>query len=125
MLTVVPVFLVTVTAIFAGVYHQSVGIAGLHVLAPGLGLVAGTIVMMGMSDRVYKHFKAKNGGVGKPEYRLREWHLFVCCYRKYGQTSTDTALVSSSVIGPWRIQFTHRSLHRGMGRASECTLDCS
>jgi hypothetical protein len=24
-------------------------------------------------DRIYIHFKNKNGGIGEPEFRLREW----------------------------------------------------
>lgn len=64
-------FLTTIPSIFEGVYHQPVGIAGLHYFALGVGLTGASQINARMLDKVYKHFQAKNGGVGKPEYRLR------------------------------------------------------
>lgn len=65
------VFLTTVTSIFEGVYKQSVGIAGLHYIALGLGLSVISQINAHFVDAVYKHLCAKNDGVGKPEFRLR------------------------------------------------------
>lgn len=44
--------------------------------SPGLirapiGLVIATQINARALDRVYKHMKARNGGVGQPEFRLR------------------------------------------------------
>ncbi|KAI0833706.1 MFS polyamine transporter [Trametes gibbosa] len=63
-------FLTTIPSIFEGVYRQSVGIAGLHYFALGVGLTGASQLNARMLDRVYKYFQEKNGGVGKPEYRL-------------------------------------------------------
>lgn len=74
------VFLTTMPAIFASVYHERVGVAGLHYIALGVGLSVASQVNARFMDRIYIHFKNKNGGVGEPEFRLREWvyliHLF-------------------------------------------------
>ncbi|RDX43808.1 MFS polyamine transporter [Lentinus brumalis] len=63
-------FLTTIPAIFQGVYGQPVGIAGLHYFALGVGLTGASQINARMLDRIYKYFSDKNGGVGKPEYRL-------------------------------------------------------
>ncbi|KAI0773545.1 MFS polyamine transporter [Fomes fomentarius] len=63
-------FLTTVTSIFEGVYKQSVGIAGLHYIALGLGLSVISQINAHFIDVVYKYLCAKNDGVGKPEFRL-------------------------------------------------------
>lgn len=72
-LTSPSVFLTTLPSIFQGVYRESVGIAGLHYIALGLGLSGVSQINARLIDIVYKHFCARNGGVGKPEYRLREY----------------------------------------------------
>ena len=64
-------FLTTITGIFRGVYHETVGIAGLHYIALGLGLTGVSQINAQLIDRLYKYLSAKNGGVGKPEFRLR------------------------------------------------------
>ncbi|KAF8480551.1 MFS polyamine transporter [Gautieria morchelliformis] len=66
------VFLVLVTLpdIFQNTYRQPVGIAGLHYLALGIGLTGASQINARLIDCFYKHFKEKNGGVGKPEFRL-------------------------------------------------------
>ncbi|EIW57767.1 MFS polyamine transporter [Trametes versicolor FP-101664 SS1] len=63
-------FLTTIPGIFEGTYHQPVGIAGLHYFALGVGLTGASQLNARMLDRIYKYFQEKNGGVGKPEYRL-------------------------------------------------------
>lgn len=59
-------------SIFEGAYHETVGIAGLHYIALGIGLYAAAQINARVIDRVYIHFKNKNGGVGEPEFRLRK-----------------------------------------------------
>ena len=67
------VFLTTIPSIFEGTYGEPVGIAGLNYFALGVGLTGASQINARMLDRIYKYFADKNGGVGKPEYRLREW----------------------------------------------------
>ncbi|KAG2338816.1 MFS polyamine transporter [Suillus weaverae] len=63
-------FLTTIPSIFQGVYQQSTGIAGLHYIALGIGLVGACQLNAKTTDKVYIYLKTKNGGVGKPEFRL-------------------------------------------------------
>ncbi|KAG2137983.1 major facilitator superfamily domain-containing protein [Suillus clintonianus] len=63
-------FLTTIPSIFQGVYQQSTGISGLHYIALGIGLVGASQLNARTTDKIYVHFKNKNGGVGKPEFRL-------------------------------------------------------
>ncbi|KAM6494593.1 MFS polyamine transporter [Amanita muscaria] len=63
-------FLTSIPSIFSNVYHESPGIAGLHYLALGIGLVGGAQINARSLDRIYIHLKNKNGGVGEPEFRL-------------------------------------------------------
>jgi hypothetical protein len=67
-------------AIFGGIYHEKPGIAGLHYLALGVGLSGASQVNARMLDRVYIHFQRKNGGVGRPEFRLREFLCLVLLF---------------------------------------------
>lgn len=53
-------------------YHQSIGIAGLHYISFGIGLTVAAQVNSRMLDKLYKILSARNGGVGKPEFRLRK-----------------------------------------------------
>jgi hypothetical protein len=66
------VFLTTIPTIFQGVYGQRVGVAGLHYLALGVGLSGASQVNARLLDRVYLYFAGRNGGRGRPEFRLRE-----------------------------------------------------
>jgi hypothetical protein len=66
------VFLTTIPAIFSSIYHERVGIASLHYIALGIGLSLASQVNGRFMDRIYIHFKNKNGGIGEPEFRLRE-----------------------------------------------------
>ena len=60
----------TFSGLFEDVYHQSVGVASLNYLALGLGLVLGGQIYTHLCDRIYRRLKAKNNGVGKPEFRV-------------------------------------------------------
>ncbi len=65
------VFLTTISTTFQDVYHDRVGVAGLHYLALGLGLSIPSQINARLMDKTYKLLKARNGGVGCPEFRLR------------------------------------------------------
>ena len=58
--------------IFTETYHERVGIAGLHFLALGIGVSGASQINARVMDRIYIYFKRRNGGVGEPEFRLRE-----------------------------------------------------
>ena len=75
-------FLTTIPGIFEGVYGEEVGIAGLHYLALGVGLTGASQVNAWVMDKIYVHFRDKNGGKGRPEFRLRTSPLLLlilCC----------------------------------------------
>ncbi|KAF8553171.1 MFS general substrate transporter [Imleria badia] len=63
-------FLTTMPSIFEGVYQQPVGIAGLHYIALGIGLMGASQLAARTLDKIYVYLKNKHGGVGKPEFRL-------------------------------------------------------
>ncbi|KAG9310436.1 MFS polyamine transporter [Chiua virens] len=63
-------FLTTIPSIFEGIYNQPVGIAGLHYLALGIGLIGALQINARTMDRIYVYLKHKNGGIRKPEFRL-------------------------------------------------------
>jgi hypothetical protein len=65
------VFITTIHSIFRDVYHDRVGIAGLHYLAFGIGLTGGSQINAIFMDRIYMFLKSRNGGIGRPEFRLR------------------------------------------------------
>ncbi|KAL8806845.1 MAG: hypothetical protein Q9182_001105 [Xanthomendoza sp. 2 TL-2023] len=51
-------------------YHESIGIAGLNYISIALGFTLGAQIFSPLNDHVYRIFKSKNGGVGKPEFRI-------------------------------------------------------
>ncbi|EJF65293.1 MFS general substrate transporter [Dichomitus squalens LYAD-421 SS1] len=63
-------FLTTIPLIFQGIYQESLGIAGLNYITLGIGLSRVSQISARLLDVVYMRLAKKNGGVGKPEYRL-------------------------------------------------------
>jgi len=63
-------YLNTIPSIYEGVYHESTGIAGLHYLAFGIGLSGASQLNARYMDKIYLFYKKRNGGVGRPEFRL-------------------------------------------------------
>ncbi|KAL7267213.1 hypothetical protein RUND412_010208 [Rhizina undulata] len=61
---------VTFPLLFEGVYHETIGIAGLNYLGPGIGFVIGLVVFMPLLQKSYLKLTAANNGVPEPEYRL-------------------------------------------------------
>ena len=51
-------------------YDQPTGLAGLNYISLGLGFFIGTQIAAKTADRIYKHLKAKNGDVGRSEFRV-------------------------------------------------------
>ncbi|KAJ5180123.1 MFS multidrug transporter [Penicillium capsulatum] len=51
-------------------YGQSQGIAGLNYISMGLGFLLGSQICAPLIDRIYCRLKHRNGGVGRPEFRV-------------------------------------------------------
>lgn len=60
----------TFPGIWSGEYGESIGIGGLNYISLGLGFFLGTQICAPLNDKFYRRLKAKNGGVGKSEYRI-------------------------------------------------------
>ncbi|EAW08799.1 putative MFS multidrug transporter [Aspergillus clavatus NRRL 1] len=60
----------TFSALWTTVYHESTGIGGLNYISLGLGFWLGSQICAPLNDRIYRHFKAGNDNVGKPEFRV-------------------------------------------------------
>ncbi|KAI9000887.1 multidrug resistance protein 4 [Trametes punicea] len=56
--------------IFTGIYGFSVGVGGLAYIGLGVGFFAATLFGAYFADQVYAYLVQKNGGKGKPEYRI-------------------------------------------------------
>ncbi|KZT25464.1 MFS polyamine transporter [Neolentinus lepideus HHB14362 ss-1] len=63
-------FLTTIPSIFEGVYGERVGVAGLHYIALGIGLTGASQINARCLDKIYAYYTKRNGGEGRPEYRL-------------------------------------------------------
>src|ERR1700761_4067626 len=79
----------TLPSIYQGVYGESIGIAGLHYIAFGIGLVAALQINGRYLDIIYKYYKERHGGVGKPEYRLRVSHV---CFDAWSNLTSPFSL---------------------------------
>ncbi|BCS17756.1 MFS transporter [Aspergillus puulaauensis] len=51
-------------------YNESIGIGGLNYISLGVGFWLGSQICAPLNDRVYRRLKTRNGGVGKPEFRV-------------------------------------------------------
>jgi MFS family permease len=51
-------------------YNESIGIGGLNYIALGLGFYLGSQICAPLNDRIYRRLKARNNGVGRPEFRV-------------------------------------------------------
>lgn len=63
-------FLFMYPTMWAQQYGQSVRIGSLNYISFAIGLIIGVTVAGRLSDRIYSRLKARNGGVGRPEYRI-------------------------------------------------------
>ena len=90
----VSVFITTMPSIFQDVYHDRIGIAGLHYLAFGVGLVSGSQINAMFIDRVYVSLKSRNGGIGKPEFRLRAYQ----CSALFWPSNNPSCCVAANIV---------------------------
>jgi multidrug resistance protein len=51
-------------------YNETIGIGGLNYISLGIGFFLGTQICAPLQDRIYRALKARNGGVGRPEFRV-------------------------------------------------------
>jgi len=51
-------------------YNESIGISGLNYISLGLGFFLGAQIGARLNDAFYRRLKAKNGGVGRSEFRV-------------------------------------------------------
>ena len=62
--------LATFPLLWTQIYEEKIAIAGLNYISLGLGFFLGTQIAAKTADRIYKHLKAKNGDVGRSEFRV-------------------------------------------------------
>ncbi|KAJ5410067.1 uncharacterized protein N7487_004426 [Penicillium crustosum] len=62
--------LATFPDIWTEIYQESSSIGGLNYISIAIGSFAGLFINLKLVDRIYKTLKARNNGVGKPEYRM-------------------------------------------------------
>jgi multidrug resistance protein len=60
----------TFPMLWTGAYGESIGISGLNYISLGVGFFLGTQICAPLQDRIYRTLKARNNGVGKPEFRV-------------------------------------------------------
>jgi MFS family permease len=51
-------------------YNESTGIGGLNYISLGLGSMLGAYICAYLNDRTYRHLKARNNDIGRPEFRI-------------------------------------------------------
>lgn len=56
--------------VWTGIYGQAEDIGGLNYLSIAIGSFVGVLISMTLVDRIYSTLKAKNEGVGLPEFRV-------------------------------------------------------
>jgi hypothetical protein len=96
----VSVFLTTIPSIFQGIYQQPVGIAGLHYIALGIGLIAASQLNAKTMDKIYIYLKSKHGGVGRPEFRLRLSYCSKASFLECSFSVPSAAMVPGSLLLP-------------------------
>ncbi|GAA6029615.1 hypothetical protein JCM8097_000964 [Rhodosporidiobolus ruineniae] len=67
---VIYILIVSTDRVYQEVYSQSVGIASLHFIALMLGFIIASQGGARVLDILYRRLKAKENGVGRPEFRL-------------------------------------------------------
>jgi len=62
--------LATFPTLWEDEYHEGVGISGLNYISLGLGFFLATQICAPCNDKIYRALRKRNGGVGKPEFRV-------------------------------------------------------
>ena len=72
-------------------------------------------------DSIYINLKEKNGGKGRPEFRLRMCYPHHCC----PISSSLACPVKNSFHVPWCHCFAYRIIHHRLDRSLQRPLDCT
>lgn len=64
------IILSSFSSLYTTQYGESTGISGLHYIATALGLSIGAQGTARLTDKVYAKMKERNGGIGRPEFRI-------------------------------------------------------
>lgn len=64
------IFFADFVRLWTDVYHQSVQIAGLNYVSIAISSALATVVYTMTIDRIYRAMSNRNGGIGKPEFRI-------------------------------------------------------
>ena len=72
-------------------------------------------------DSIYINLKEKNGGKGRPEFRLRMCSPHHCC----PISSSLACPVKNSFHVPWCHCFAYRIIHHRLDRSLQRPLDCT
>ena len=65
-----PIYLNQIPTIFRTVYKHTLGFAGLHYIALGMGVAIASQANAWLMDPIYMYLKKRNGGIDEPEFRL-------------------------------------------------------
>ncbi len=76
---ILTVILTSIPGIFVGVYHESIGIAGLHCIAFGIGLYGGAQIANAIQDNLYRRLSAHYGTDDCPEFRICKYPQLLHC----------------------------------------------
>ncbi|KAB8297820.1 hypothetical protein EYC80_001618 [Monilinia laxa] len=60
----------TFPELWKGAYNERIEIGGLNYISLGIGFFLGTQICAPCQDRIYRALKARNNGIGKPEFRV-------------------------------------------------------
>lgn len=60
----------TFPSVWGEIYHESIGIGGLNYISLGIGFFGASQISAPLQDIVYRTLKARNNGVGRPEFRV-------------------------------------------------------
>ncbi|KAJ7680192.1 major facilitator superfamily domain-containing protein [Mycena olivaceomarginata] len=63
-------FLTSMPLMFQGTYGESTGVSGINYLAFGVGVTGASQVNAQFMDWMFRRLKERNGGEGRPEYRI-------------------------------------------------------
>ncbi|KAJ7364851.1 MFS polyamine transporter [Mycena albidolilacea] len=63
-------FITSMPLMFQGTYGESVGVSGINYLALGVGVTGASQINARLMDYIFRRLKEKNGGDGRPEYRI-------------------------------------------------------
>ena len=96
-------------------YHEKPGIAGLHYLALGIGLTAGSQGNAIVIDKLYRWLKNRNNGVGEPEFRVRKsYPSFLPSQTPIADDLSLASMLPGAIIMPLGLLLSGWSAQKGL-----------